>query len=156
MRVLIWKMNSPGMILCCSPPPILYRHPPPFSYSILLNPSSAKSALHYCDPAASAMACSLALANDLFSPCLPFCEGGCISANVQSTTILRHCSVRVTIHGLVAFRVTSLQGISYLPLCESKVHLSSSLGDQSLVLLERSAHNAGCDREVAVVAAITC
>jgi hypothetical protein len=40
----------------------------------------------------------------------------------------------------------------YLPLGESQVHLASSLGSNSLILLQASADDAGGDGQVAVVA----
>lgn len=42
---------------------------------------------------------------------------------------------------------------TYLPLCESQVHLSSSLGCKPLVLLQRATNDASRDGEVAVVTA---
>ena len=41
---------------------------------------------------------------------------------------------------------------THLPLGESQIHLSSALGSQSLVLLERATDNTGGDGKVAVVA----
>lgn len=40
----------------------------------------------------------------------------------------------------------------YIPLGESQLHLASALGNDSLVLLQASADNAGGDAQVAVVA----
>jgi hypothetical protein len=42
--------------------------------------------------------------------------------------------------------------MTYLPLGESQVHLATSLGDQSLVLLEASANGTGGNGQVSVVA----
>lgn len=53
---------------------------------------------------------------------------------------------------LGAVRVGS--GITHLPLGKSEVHLSSALGSQSLVFLERAADNTGGDGQVTVVAVI--
>jgi hypothetical protein len=41
---------------------------------------------------------------------------------------------------------------SYVPLGESKIHLASALGNDSLLLLQAAADNAGGDGQVAVVA----
>lgn len=44
---------------------------------------------------------------------------------------------------------------THLPLGEPELALTPSLGSDPLVLLERAAHDAGCDRDVAVVAVQT-
>jgi len=44
-----------------------------------------------CEPAASDMRCSLALANDLFSPCLPFCDTKRISIISKVSSSLLWC-----------------------------------------------------------------
>ena len=41
---------------------------------------------------------------------------------------------------------------THLPLCEPEFAVAPSLGDNALVLLERAAHDARCDGNVAVVA----
>lgn len=58
---------------------------------------------------------------------------------------LRVLFAQPALHGMAS-------GCPYLPLCEPQVHLSSPLGLQSLIILQRAAHNTRGDGQVAVVA----
>ena len=88
----------------------------------------------------------------LTSPCLPFCmrhkfvsDGVLVVVEQSVGSVAWH-----VFRGMV--QVGS--GITHLPLGKSQVHLSSALGSQSLVLLERAADNTGGDGQVTVVAVI--
>jgi hypothetical protein len=84
------------------------------------------------DPA-SAIAAALASAKLLFSPCFPFC----VNCPVSQYSFFDYQQYQ--------------DNATYRPLCESQLHLSSSLSLQPLILLQTPAHDACCDREVFVI-----
>jgi hypothetical protein len=87
---------------------------------------------------ASACAWSAAAFKSLLSPCLPFCPS------------ISPCSVPSPTQSL------SLIVVTHLPLGETELALASSLSSNALVLLQRAAHDARCDGDVAVVAVQKC
>jgi hypothetical protein len=93
---------------------------------------------------------AIAAARFLTSPCLPFC----MRHKVVSDGVLIAVEQSVGSVAWHVFRGMDLVGsdITHLPLGKSQVHLSSALGSQSLVLLERAADNTGGDGHVTVVA----